>query len=392
MQSTWVVPAATWRGATAPRRSSIGMSLIELMISITVGLLVLLGLTTIYLNASRSNTEFAKMNRQIENGRYALQILREDLWHAGFWGEYKPPQSETAEPVDPCLPFEDDEKGNPKWTLAYRNSLLSIPVQGYDSGDLTSTTCGTAPGDVNATPDHVPDTDVLVVRYSSRCIAGANCPPLASSPRFQTSLCTDDDEPYVFDIADANLDLKGKACAGPADRRNFVSHLYYVRDHASKDGDGIPTLMRWIYRKVDDDDDKALPEPLVEGIEYLELEYGVDSNGDGNVDDFKTAPLDDEWRDVVGIKVHLLARNLEATPGHEDDKTYSLGTKTLGPFNDNFKRHVYSSFVRLNNPSMRREGQGGTGGTEGSETETTGNDDTGTEPTVTDTSSIGETQ
>jgi type IV pilus assembly protein PilW len=44
-----------------------------------------------------------------------------------------------------------------------------------------------------------------------------------------------------------------------------------------------------------------------------------------------------------------------AEAGYTDGKTYSLGTTTLGPFNDNFKRHVFSSTVRLNNISGRRE-------------------------------------
>jgi type IV pilus assembly protein PilW len=60
---------------------------------------------------------------------------------------------------------------------------------------------------------------------------------------------------------------------------------------------------------------------------------------------------------VVAAKVNLLVRSNSATPNYIDTKSYTLGNTgvTLGPYNDGFKRHVYSTTVRLNNISSRRE-------------------------------------
>ncbi len=59
---------------------------------------------------------------------------------------------------------------------------------------------------------------------------------------------------------------------------------------------------------------------------------------------------------ATAVRVYVLARSREATPGYTDTKTYTLGTAgTVGPFNDGFKRHVYSTTVRLINVSGRRE-------------------------------------
>jgi type IV pilus assembly protein PilW len=58
---------------------------------------------------------------------------------------------------------------------------------------------------------------------------------------------------------------------------------------------------------------------------------------------------------VVVVKLYVLARSLETTPGYTDSKTYTLGAATLGPFNDGFQRHVYSTTVRLTNVFGRRE-------------------------------------
>ncbi|UUZ48426.1 hypothetical protein LP420_37485 [Massilia sp. B-10] len=57
-------------------------SLIELMISIGLSLVIVAALAAIMLNISRTNTEMAKSNSQIESGRFAIQVLENDLIHA----------------------------------------------------------------------------------------------------------------------------------------------------------------------------------------------------------------------------------------------------------------------------------------------------------------------
>jgi type IV pilus assembly protein PilW len=104
--------------------------------------------------------------------------------------------------------------------------------------------------------------------------------------------------------------------------------------------------------------------PLVEGIEFLKLEYGVDNvpaaidvatgvAGDATVDIYATAPGD--WSQVISARVYVLARNTDASSDFTDDKSYTLGTALVPAANDRFKRHAYASEVRLMSPSGRRE-------------------------------------
>ena len=61
------------------------------------------------------------------------------------------------------------------------------------------------------------------------------------------------------------------------------------------------------------------------------------------------------WPDVMSVKVYLLARSLERTPGFVDDKSYVLGTAgTVATTDTGYKRHVFVQSVRLVNPSARR--------------------------------------
>src|SRR5688572_32219281 len=70
------------------RRAQQGLSLLELMIALTIGLGLLAGLTSVFVNSSRSHTELARASQQIENGRFAIQTLQEDIWHAGYYGRH----------------------------------------------------------------------------------------------------------------------------------------------------------------------------------------------------------------------------------------------------------------------------------------------------------------
>jgi type IV pilus assembly protein PilW len=54
------------------------------------------------------------------------------------------------------------------------------------------------------------------------------------------------------------------------------------------------------------------------------------------------------------VKLYVLARADAPTTGYLDSKTYALGTVALGPFNDGYKRHVFSTTVRINNVAGRR--------------------------------------
>ena len=64
------------------RKQQGGFSLIELMVSIRLGLLIITVVLALYLDLSRSNAELAKMNRQITADP---AVIAQELWRAGFW-------------------------------------------------------------------------------------------------------------------------------------------------------------------------------------------------------------------------------------------------------------------------------------------------------------------
>jgi type IV pilus assembly protein PilW len=86
------------------------------------------------------------------------------------------------------------------------------------------------------------------------------------------------------------------------------------------------------------------------------------NRGDGIPDEYVHCPTVaggcdfHDLANVVAVKIYLLARANEPTPGYTDTKEYYMGSSPqIGPFNDGFKRHVFNTTVRLNNVAARRE-------------------------------------
>lgn len=326
-----------------------GFTLVELMVSMAIGLLIVLALITLLINVNRNNSEMSKSNRQIENGRFAIQMLESDLIHGGFWGSL--PYTVGTLPVFPVPTAVPGPCVMTGWDVdPYKTNLLGIPVQGFSNGS-TLAACGVT--------GVLPSSDVLVVRHANTCEWGsAGCDGGGDTgPHIQVSACrtvvppaTAPEDPYVIDSATFPLLQKDCLTVEPK-RRKIVTNIYYVAT-----SNNLPTLMRialvnGVY---------ATPQPLIEGIEAFRVEYGIDNvGGDGSADTYVSCPAAGctlaQLADVVSVKVHVLSRNLDATPGYIDGKSYQLGATIIAAANDGFKRHVYSSTVRLVNPSGRRE-------------------------------------
>ena len=73
------------RGVRRQNNQPGGFSLVELLVSLAIGLLIVSGLTVLFVNSSQSGSELDKSVRQIESGRYAMEVMSDDIRLAGFY-------------------------------------------------------------------------------------------------------------------------------------------------------------------------------------------------------------------------------------------------------------------------------------------------------------------
>jgi len=327
-----------------------GLSLIELMVAMALGLLVIGVVTALYSNMTSSNAALTNASQQLQNGSYAMGFLSQELRHAGYYGEAYTASTAPAALPDPCITAD---------VVALR-AALTFPIQGYDAPVASPITC-------IQPADFVPGTDVLVLRRVSTQLTA-----LASLDSQQIYVqnnndWTDANNPIVNVGVVANFTLLAKDGVTSADLRQYQLRIYYVSPchryaagatACSAGADGgrpVPTL-RMLELTAGAGGARLDSIALAEGVENLQIDYGVDSAGQGAAQDFVTNPAGlADWGNVTEVKLNLLVRNPQATPGHVDAKTYNLGLSGAVTPAGAFKRHVYTQHVRLNNLGAARE-------------------------------------
>lgn len=366
-------------------RAARGFSLLELMTSITIGLLIMAGLASVFVNSSTANKEMKNNAEQIENGRYAIEFLTQDLRHAGYFGELSALPAVPATAPDPCAA---PTAGVVSDTV---NSALAIPVQYVSSASI--------PAGCSAfltTANLQANSDIVVVRRADTTqVNSAGSGTISAGLVYLQSIADSAELQYGAGGTISNTqnaagaastlmrrDFSVAATGTPpqfpqiaASIRKYRTHVYFVAPCSVPNGGGsvctgsaddlgnpIPTLKRLELGAAG----AFTIVPIVEGIEAIRVEYGVDNSpaaidpgtalpGDGLPDTFVHAPSVADMGNTVAARIYVLARNTTASTGYKDDKTYTLGTYTTTATNDAYKRHVYGAETRIANQSGRRE-------------------------------------
>jgi type IV pilus assembly protein PilW len=377
-----------------------GLSLVELMIAITIGLLITAGLVTVFASSSQTQNELRRTAQQIENGRYAMDVLIQDLQVAGFYGSYRKLMTPTAIPSNPCTT-----------TDATLQTDINTPVQAYNAASATAYATVPAGCTTLIQPeDLAAGSDILVIRRTDTTTVDVKNGEVTPAGRHYMQV-----NPSNFEIrrgagvatsctskADGSLPAAiTRRCQFPNSTdtcsaicptqpggyiRALNVHIYFVSPcnayasgqtkctAAADGGRPIPTLKRLeltsgaVFQAVS----------IAEGVEFMKLAFGVDDTpttvnletgliGDGSPDRYVAAPALAELPNVVTARVDLLVRNPEPSSGYTDSKTYRLGVDPAAPtvnpavsiagssLNTSYRRHVYNTEVRLVNMSSRKE-------------------------------------
>jgi type IV pilus assembly protein PilW len=289
-----------------------GFSLIELMIAVTLGLIILAALTTFFVQTSANRTEMERNTRQIENGRYAVDAMREDVALAGFYADTAPLVTPGWVANDVC----PATIANYGFALA-PGYIAPVPVFGYADGTG-------APG--GCFQNLLLGNDILAIRrFSTESLTPAEAAAAPNRWYLQNSQCTEDDPliPFVVAAGAGPFNLQRVVCGGQAAKVwRLREQVYYLRTCSICDPtpDDMPSLWR---AELDPAGGATMKHSaLVEGIQMMKVDYGVDNTGDGlpdlwtRCDVGSPCALGDPgapavWGNVTAVKIYVLSRNLE---------------------------------------------------------------------------------
>ena len=313
-----------------PRRQS-GLSLVELLVAMAIGIVILLAASEVMVNNSRTRGEVERTGRQIENGVFALQLLEDDISNAGFWGETTVGASGTLPPLCPTA-------------LADLGNAMGYAVQAAVVGGAT---CA---ADIKA------DSESIAIRRASTCALGTvNCQAVnAALPYVQVPACITGANMGEAQLATGTGSLTGQQidCATLAPIYRYISRIYYVTDDDELARMELALNSLGVLAYVSSG-------PLVEGVEGLHFSYGIDGDGDGQVDLYTDTPTAAQQADIAAVRLWLVARNLTPTPGYIDERDYDLGgvEHEIPAGFEGHKRQVYSTTITLRNVAGAREVQ-----------------------------------
>lgn len=309
------------RQGTTPARMR-GMTLIELMVGMAVGLFVVLIAVAIFISTRTLHTVGAAATRMSENGRLAMDLLQTDLRNATFAG---------------CRPLLNDAPVNVlnPGTGAFLTGGTGLQGhRGTGSGFAPALIAPMATMAAASAP--LKTSDIISVRVPADMLGLGIAMPMGSvsaapqvAPNSPTNTLAMGDivlmasckAAVLFQVTEANpaaTGLLSHAVGGAFDPGNASSDLqqrfrsdatvykmetrhYFVAPSTLRPGTN--SLWRFVVPGPAD------PEEVASGVERLIVTYGIDGGlgaGTQNVDHYAAADAVAAWDKVVSVRLQML--------------------------------------------------------------------------------------
>jgi len=302
-----------------------GVTLVELMVGLVIGIIVSLAASALYLG-TRESSRAAQGHSDInETGKIALDMIGRELQKAGFY----PAQFTTPTDVARSGRYYNGKAGS---KVAFDTGVYGCDGATYDPA---SHACVTT---VTGAPDSV------IINYFS-------------SPEFGASSLLGNTNDCNRKPVSADTDNTAKAAAGlPL----FVSNRFGLVSTSYIDPDNRTVSTKSLYCHGNGADTSTTLQPAIQGIEDLVIRYGIGTDGTTqSPGKFLTAASVTAsatssdglkpWQRVTAVSVCVVVRSLQNN--RLEDKTGSVrsykncrgGTTTM-PTSDKF---LYKSFERI---------------------------------------------
>lgn len=356
-----------------------GFTLVELMISITLGLVLVAGVAYTYLGNRTTYRQQDSLARMQEGARYAFEALDFDIRMAGFTG---------------CTVLNATDNGNNlNPTTAVDGNLFTQPLTGYQEG------VSTFPTTIAASRLRGDAISVLRANTDNEYIVQSHSPPNSAVIRLvnphdlqqgEILVISDCKQASTFQMSNTNNNsttstvvhntgsaspgncTKGFGLAGGVPACGTANGIDYEYAPGSRvfrlsgntyfigtNGASQPALFRQRLAQVGGTA-TAVAEELVEGVEDMQITYGVDQSptADKIVDAYVTGNLvtaattpgandADKWGRVLSVRVNLLLRSIEDNVTTAT-QPYTFNGGSITP-TDRRLRKVFTTTIAIRN-------------------------------------------
>jgi len=365
-------------------RNSSGFTLIELLVAMGLGIVLSFGLIQIFQNTRNlANTE-TSLSRVQEIGRYAMDAIVEEVRMSGFQGCADPNNYDVNAVANSgvgdwkfrtLLGYEVTSSGTMTPALGGADSLRDVQagtasgnIEARPGSDVIQVTFGRPTGAVlmnsvdgygsvifgkdpsnnpsNGNPTCLDKDDLVFVADCSSAIVFRNT----------NDTCDDDGLPVMdgsgnvtFGLAasENTIDSNFKKLAPGGKGLGFREISFFVADTGRNTPQGNDVFA--LYRMINGE----TPEELVEGVEYIQLQYGEDVGGNTRFVAADTVGLD--MSNVIAVRIGLLVQGTEASMIEADTNSYvvagtsiaATGAVTHG--GGKFLRKPFMTTIKLRN-------------------------------------------
>lgn len=329
-------------------RTSTGMSLIELMIALVLGMTLAAGVIQIYVGSTTTERSQEARLRMQEGGRFGLNFLSQEIRMAGYLGCLGSIEGTSANNILNAPPAHFQ----PGWGIqgweatgtdpgVTSNSTLNVAETSTNSGEWTTGDANIVMPAFNAVPnsdivrvwggtgtagtvsvinqgspptitvetnagisanDFLLISDCEQVDFAQACVVAADAAPATTSLVALSNGCA------PGNVNGATI-TSVTAVGALAEVIRLQGTIFYVGKRGGQ-ATNPPALYR---AQLGVDGNLAVAEELIEGVESMQILYGVNVDQDirSTADTYLPADLVTDWQDVISVRITLLMQSIE---------------------------------------------------------------------------------
>jgi type IV pilus assembly protein PilW len=309
-----------------------GFTLSELIIAMLLGLILISLAATAFNSVSRSTRQAQQLAQLQQNAQLIMTVLHNELANFGFWGGRGEPTLAAqlplpAPPGGDCIEAMLDSGSFPQSAQSFVTLYARIASGGRQ---------------LNCLPNPITASEVLQLKR----LLGQH-----------TAIAEMRQNRFYLETGWQHSRIVATDSVGLNPRYDYFpyQHLVFYLQRQRLNGQTIPVLMRKRLSRNRSGHAVISTDSVLDGVERLHFEFGIDSNFDGQLDyQLATAQMPAElWQQrtgrIISLRYYVLLRARQPDLNYINTQRYQMGRQHFIAPADHYRRLLISSSIFFQN-------------------------------------------